>query len=195
MRITSGKARGISILSPRGDGVRPATDAAREALFSSLGGEIENGKVLDFFAGTGSYGLEAASRGASSVIFVERERSNVEIIKKNVSSVSKAMGGAPSKFKTICADCLKIAKNLESEEFSLIIADPPYEKLFDKLFVKKLFDIFFSLANSETIIVLEAPSEFEFPSQASDEGKNFKMLKRLGKKSKGKPSQIIFSKS
>lgn len=193
MRITSGKARGISLASPRGDAVRPATDAARLALFSSLGYVFEGGEVLDLFAGTGSYGLEALSRGACRVNFVEKDRANVEIIKKNASAVLKAAGGKTEAVKIICADCLKIEKNFEGRNFSLIVADPPYKMLFDSVFVKKLFDIFFSLALEETIIVLEAPSEFELPEFAQGCG-SFELLKRLGKKSKGKPSQIIFRK-
>ena len=64
MRITAGYARGILLNSPKGETTRPATDAARLAIFSSLGDLVENACVLDIFAGTGSYGLEAASRGA-----------------------------------------------------------------------------------------------------------------------------------
>ena len=72
MRITSGFARGISLDAPKGDTTRPATDAARQAIFSSLGEAVVGAQVLDMFAGTGSYGLEAASRGAKSAVFVEK---------------------------------------------------------------------------------------------------------------------------
>ncbi|OLA84524.1 MAG: hypothetical protein BHW65_06650 [Verrucomicrobia bacterium CAG:312_58_20] len=71
MRITSGLARGILLDVPRTDAVRPATDAARQAIFSSLGCAVEGAAVLDLFAGTGSDGLGAASRGGGSGDFAQ----------------------------------------------------------------------------------------------------------------------------
>ena len=95
MRITGGAACGIQLAAPKGDGTRPATDQMREALFSSLGTRIEGARIADLFAGTGSYGLEAMSRGASGGIFVENSSVVVACLKKNLSAVSKA--AAPKK--------------------------------------------------------------------------------------------------
>jgi len=92
VRITGGKARGIPLAVPRGDAVRPATDALRQALFSSIGARVEGARFLDLFAGSGAYGLEALSRGAASGLFVERDRRTVTCLEKNLAAVSKSLG-------------------------------------------------------------------------------------------------------
>ena len=93
MRITSGNARGIWLNSPKGDSTRPATDAARQAIFSSIGDAIIGSRVLDIFAGTGAYGLEAASRGASEILFVESDKKALDALKSNVYAVERALRG------------------------------------------------------------------------------------------------------
>src|ERR1700685_1093985 len=72
MRISGGQARGIELAAPRGNAVRPATDGMRQAVFSSLGSRVEGARFVDLFAGSGAYGLEAFSRGASGGTVVER---------------------------------------------------------------------------------------------------------------------------
>src|SRR5580658_3909094 len=72
VRISGGLARGIELAVPRGGAVRPATDGMRQAVFSSLGSRVEGARFVDLFAGSGAYGLEALSRGASGGTFVER---------------------------------------------------------------------------------------------------------------------------
>ncbi len=74
MRIIAGRFKGLRLPSPRKQGVRPTTDRVREALFSTLGHEVEDSRVLDLFAGTGAFGFEALSRGAASVVFVDDDR-------------------------------------------------------------------------------------------------------------------------
>ena len=76
MRITGGLARSIPLILPKGDAVRPATDALRQAVFSSLAARVAGARFLDLFAGSGAYGLEALSRGASSGVFVEKRRAH-----------------------------------------------------------------------------------------------------------------------
>ena len=72
MRISGGKARSNPLRASKTSNLRPATEANRERVFSSIGPEVQNKRVLDLFAGTGSYGLEALSRGASTATFVEK---------------------------------------------------------------------------------------------------------------------------
>ena len=74
MRISGGKARGIPLRACKAPELRPATEANRERLFSSLGQAVINARILDLFAGTGSYGLEALSRGAVEASFVEKNK-------------------------------------------------------------------------------------------------------------------------
>ena len=166
MRITAGYARGILLNSPKGDATRPATDAARLAVFSSLGDFVENAKVLDIFAGTGAYGLEAASRGASKITLVENGSQAFKVLKTNVAAITK----------------------LVDAKISAIFADPPYALFNNTDFEQKLASLLKTHAAIDTLIVLEAPAEYELKQ---DIFQNFEILKRLGKKSKGKPSQII----
>ena len=194
MRITSGIARGISLDSPRGDTTRPATDSARQAIFSSLGESVVDACVLDLFAGTGSYGLESASRGAKEVFFVENDRRAFDCLKRNVATVSKALHTeAPQvRLNTISADFFRASKNLIDKNFDIIFADPPYRLLLEKKSLGDILEAFTMLAKDTTLFVLEAPAEFEMPIETSDAKFTFDVIKRLGKKSKGKPSQIIF---
>ena len=84
LRIIGGKARGRRIRSVPGEITRPITDKVREALFNIIGTDIQGATLLDLFAGTGSVGIEALSRGAEYVCFVERNRQPITIIRENL---------------------------------------------------------------------------------------------------------------
>lgn len=196
MRITSGFARGISLDAPKGDTTRPATDAARQAVFSSLGEAVVGAQVLDIFAGTGSYGLEAASRGAAKAVFLETDRRALDCLRRNAAAVKKAVesGGGSVSFEVLPADCAKSAKILGGRKFDFVFADPPYKMLSDPKLLPQILDTFAQIASPETVFALEAPADFEPPAETFGENGAFTILKRLGKKSRGKPSQILFAK-
>ena len=99
--------------------MRPTSDRVREAIFSSLGDRVVDADVLDLYAGTGALGLEAASRGARSVTFVER---SPEAIQKNLVTFRKNAGCA---FEILRGDVAAHLKRL-GRQFNLIFADPPY---------------------------------------------------------------------
>ena len=86
LRIIGGTARGRRIRSVPGDTTRPITDKVREALFNIIGPDIQGAALLDLFAGTGSVGIEALSRGAEYVCFVERSRQPIAVIRENLKS-------------------------------------------------------------------------------------------------------------
>src|SRR5690242_14529688 len=92
MRISGGAARGVPLLVPKGDAVRPATDGMRQAVFSSLGARVAGARFLDLFAGSGAYGLEALSRGAAGGVFVEQNAKAAACVKKNIETVCKSLG-------------------------------------------------------------------------------------------------------
>ena len=117
MRIIAGSAKGRRLKAPR-EGTRPLTGRVREALFSSLGERVVGAKVLDLFAGSGSIGLEAASRGASAVVFVENDRDAVRVLSDNVAAVD--LGGT-----VIRADAVKYLES-SSDRHDLVFVDPPY---------------------------------------------------------------------
>ena len=135
MRIISGKLKGRIIKLPRG--IRATSDKVRKALFDILGERVVNSEVLDLFAGSGSLGIEAVSRGAESVIFVEKDTKCVEKIKENLSITGLACLPDGSQacrtgrgYRVIQLDVFEAIKKLsrETEKFDIIFLDPPYYK-------------------------------------------------------------------
>lgn len=132
LRIISGEARGVSLEVPSGWTVRPTADRLKGAVFSMVG--IEAGdRVLDLFAGSGNLGLEALSRGASSVVLVEQDREALQKIEENCQRVKKSILGwkkrAAEDFSVdiLAGDALSLLSRLRRlAPFDLIFADPPY---------------------------------------------------------------------
>jgi 16S rRNA (guanine966-N2)-methyltransferase len=121
MRVIAGSAGGVRLAAPK-RGVRPTMDRVKAAIFSSLGEAIIGARVLDLFAGTGALGIEALSRGAASVVFVEDDRQSVELIEKNLAK-TKLKGRIRNQD---VFDFLRQAS--DTDKFQIIFADPPYEK-------------------------------------------------------------------
>ena len=125
MRIIAGTKRGMKLLPPKDDTTRPIVDRIKESIFSVLYKYdlIEGGRVADLFCGTGSFGLEALSRGASGAVFVEQNSKVVDILKKNLEKT-----GFVDVSKVIRANAFKIGAPVspEGQKYSLIFVDPPY---------------------------------------------------------------------
>ena len=121
MRVIAGSAGGIRLEVPR-TAVRPTMDRVKAAIFSSLGDEIVGARVLDLFAGTGALGIEALSRGAASVLFVEEHSSAVASIERNLAK-TKLAGRVRRHDVFAFLRAASIA-----EPFRVIFADPPYDK-------------------------------------------------------------------
>lgn len=119
MRIIAGAAKGRTLRAPKGAKTRPMMDRAKEAIFSSLAAEVEDAAVLDLYAGSGSLGLEALSRGARSAVFVEWRREAVRVLETNIVAVG--LGGQVVSAKV--EDYLAHG----SGTFDLAFVDPPYE--------------------------------------------------------------------
>ena len=120
MRVIAGSAGGIRLAVPK-HGVRPTMDRVKAAIFSSLGEAIIGARVLDLFAGSGALGIEALSRGAASVIFVENDRQSAEAIEVNLAK-TKLEGRV---LRHDVFDFLRPRSN--AQQFQIIFADPPYE--------------------------------------------------------------------
>jgi 16S rRNA (guanine966-N2)-methyltransferase len=118
MRIIAGKAGGRRLKSPDTTATRPATDRVREAVFSSIGSWVEDAAVADLYAGSGSFGLEALSRGASTAVFVESGRKALQALRHNVGLVG--LGG--SVLESTVQDYLQRANH----RFHLVFMDPPW---------------------------------------------------------------------
>jgi 16S rRNA (guanine966-N2)-methyltransferase len=121
MRVIAGSAGGVRLAAPT-RGVRPTMDRVKAAIFSSLGDAIVGARVLDLFAGTGALGIEALSRGAASVVFVEDDRQSSDLIEKNLAK-TKLKGRVRNQD---VSDFLRQVST--SDKFQIIFADPPYEK-------------------------------------------------------------------
>ena len=123
MRIVAGEFRGRTLKSPTWDGLRPTSDRLRETLFNILGPSIVGARVLDGYAGTGAIGIEALSRGAASVTFVERDPRAVRLIETNLAMLGEACAGDRAIIRAGFADAVE---RLAGASFDLIIVDPPY---------------------------------------------------------------------
>ncbi len=124
MRIISGSAKGLRLTAPKGTKTRPALDQVKESIFNILF-DVSDMSVLDLFAGSGSIGIEALSRGARRAVFVDEWRDAVAVIKKNLLHCHLDEHAI-----IIKSPVDRAIKNLErrSEEFDLIFVDPPYQK-------------------------------------------------------------------
>ena len=123
MRIIAGELKGRRLESPDWPGVRPTSDRLRETLFNVLGERVKGARVLDACAGTGALGLEALSRGAGSVVFLEREMRAVSLIVSHIKSFRLR-----NRSEVICGTLPGVMKGEEIAGcFDLILLDPPYE--------------------------------------------------------------------
>lgn len=153
MRIISGEFKGKKLRIPHINGVRPTYDKVREALFDIIGNRCEGLSFLDLFAGCGSVGLEALSRGAEKVVFVENDRRAVGVLNYNLSlfpSIEK------SRTSIIYADIKKAFSilNRDHMKFDIIFSDPPYLKEdLNKIVLEQSVEQ--GLINSDGVIVLE----------------------------------------
>jgi 16S rRNA (guanine966-N2)-methyltransferase len=124
MRIVAGEFRGRRLKSPTWDGLRPTSDRLRETLFNILADAVNGARVLDGYAGTGAIGIEALSRGAAHVTFVERDRRAIQLIEANLASL------AGLKARTAAARRDVIIRTgfaaLDGAPFDVIVLDPPY---------------------------------------------------------------------
>jgi len=117
MRIIAGAAKGRRLDTPP-EGTRPLTGKAREALFSILGDRVDGAAVLDLYAGSGSFGLEALSRGAVDAVFVESARAAIVVLQENIDSVDLAGRVEPGDVEDYLAR--------STESFDLVFVDPPW---------------------------------------------------------------------
>lgn len=185
MRISGGVARGIPLVTPKGDLTRPATDGMRQAVFSSLGERVNGARFLDLFAGSGAYGLEALSRGAAGGVFVEKHPKAAACVRQNIVAVCKSLGrAAGAGLSLMQADALTVPLGGGGVP-DLVFIDPPYEIIPDV--APTLFARLTELLSSkpEALIIFEAPGEIELTPPG------WSLRKRIGK-GKGEPTVMFF---
>ncbi len=152
MRIITGTARGARLKAPHGLNTRPTADRVRESLFSILGARVAGRRVLDLFAGTGSLGLEALSRGAIQAVFVDRV--TAAILRDNAVHTH-----LEEKARILGSDAFTALERLAAsgERFSLVFCDPPYRRGLWERALKMLDDL--PLLTEDALLVVEHGTE------------------------------------
>lgn len=155
MRIIAGSARGMRLVGAP-ESVRPTADRVRESVFNSLGQFFDGGAVLDLYAGTGSLGIEALSRGCERAVFVERDRKTAEVVRANLEK-ARLTGRA----WVVVGDAGQEVRRLagSDKEFNLIFCDPPYKIAREEL--GNLLPALASLLSDDGSMMLEADVSLE----------------------------------
>lgn len=149
-------------------------DRLRQGVFSSLGDRVVGSRFFDFFACTGSYGLEAFSRGASGGVFIERDRKAVAAIQENIAAVCRSLGVAEADLRTSSSDALHW-RPANSDRADIIFVDPPFPDI--PALAPALFERFRGFIKSEPKGVLV----FQMPGKTELEAPGWRLLRRIGK--------------
>lgn len=154
MRVISGTARGRKLREPEGAAIRPTTDKVKESIFNIVQFDIEGRAVLDLFAGTGQLGVEALSRGAGSVTFVDSSPDALKLVSHNIESAGFTSGAT-----VIRSDSIEFLKR--GKRYDLIFLDPPYDS---DLLNRALLTINeFDILKDNGIMVCESKVDKELP--------------------------------
>ena len=163
MRIIGGKYKGLKLLPPDGTKIRPTSDRLKESLFSIITSNkykinIDNCNVLDICSGTGSLGIEAFSRGAISVYFIDKDHRSINLIYKNISklNIDKKF---ENKIKIIKDEATKALKNIK-KIFQIVLIDPPYNTNITEKCLFKLKEL--NLINQDSYIFAESSKAEDF---------------------------------
>jgi 16S rRNA (guanine966-N2)-methyltransferase len=167
MRIIAGTFRSRQLNSLKGLTLRPTSDRLREALFNVLQQRIEGSRFVDLFAGTGAVGIEAVSRGATEVVFIENHRPTVELIRKNLESLEIRTG-----VRVLPIDAMRGLQKLAAEQtaegaassslFDIVFLDPPYAAAYEyEQVLTFLGDA--ALLNAGGLVIAEHRRSFDLP--------------------------------
>jgi len=154
MRVISGSARGRRLKEPAGFKIRATSDKVKESVFNIVQFDVEGRRVLDLFAGSGQYGIEALSRGARSAVFVDTASDAVKLVKENLN-----ICGFSDMSTVYARDALKFLDG--DEKFDLIFIDPPYDTSLAVRAVDKIVE--FDKLNINGIIIIELKSSASSP--------------------------------
>lgn len=163
MRIISGKARGKKLKTPEGDHIRPTLDRVRENLYNMIGISIRGSVFLDLFSGTGAVGIEALSRGAEKVYFVDNDIKSYELTLYNIKSARLQEAAFVLKM-----DAQKALAQLESQgvKFDIIYLDPPYNKGIVQKILQQLGK--YNIMQDEGTIIVETDRGEETPESIGE---------------------------
>lgn len=181
MRIIAGKYRGFTLKTIPGKLIRPTPSKVREAIFDIISFRVVDSDFLDLFAGTGAIGIEAISRGAKSVTFVERNKNVIELINTNLTNIGE------KKVSTIIKNDYTYSikfLNEQQKKYDIIFLDPPYNK---DLLQKTLNEIDkSSLLKNNSIII----AQYQIHEKIQND---FSVIQSIKEKRYGKTKVTIFS--
>ena len=155
MRVITGTAKGRRLMTLEGEDIRPTSDKVKGAVFNSIQFDIEGRTVLDLFAGSGSLGIEALSRGAAKAVFVDLNRQAVRVVNENLEHCKLKENAT-----VFNGDSLSYLKTTR-ERFDIVFIDPPY----NKQLAQKALPLVVKVLNDGGIIVCETASDEELPEQ------------------------------
>jgi 16S rRNA (guanine966-N2)-methyltransferase len=164
MRIIGGKFRSRVLKSSKGLALRPTSDRLRETLFNILGERVAGSLFIDLFAGTGAVGIEALSRGAREVVFIEKHGPTAGLIKKNLQTLEIANGA-----RVLALDAVHglavLNKEQSGDKADIVFLDPPYGNAedYDRVLTWLGFE---PLLHEGNLVIAEHRRNFELPAQA-----------------------------
>ncbi|MPY87255.1 MAG: 16S rRNA (guanine(966)-N(2))-methyltransferase RsmD [Luteitalea sp.] len=158
MRVIAGRFKGRTLAPPKRGGLRPTSDRLRETLFNILAPRLDGARVLDAYAGTGAVGIEALSRGAAHVVFVEENRQALTLIRQNLRRCGVTEG-----YTIVSRDARELSGDGSLQRFDIVFLDPPY----DLPDVDRTLDVASVLVASGGLLVFEHATRREVP-QAAD---------------------------
>lgn len=159
MRVIGGKARGKSLKAPKGKNTRPITAMIKEALFNVIGPDVADSSWLDLFAGSGAVGIEALSRGARKVIFIDADKTAADIIRDNL--IHCRLEQEAEVYRNDVFRAIRLLQK-RSQHFDYIYVDPPFTN--EAIFIPILKDLAeSSLLERDGVLVLRTPRRFKVP--------------------------------
>ncbi len=161
LRVIGGKARGQHLRSVPGDTTRPITDRTKESLFNIIGGDIQQASFLDLFAGTGSVGIEALSRGAAFARFLDTAQQAIKTIRDNLESTGLVKRDAGATAEVLRVDAFSLLGRSPDVRFDYIYIAPPQYKEMWKRAIHALDDNPGWLSEDAWVIVQIHPVEYE----------------------------------
>ena len=157
MRVISGSARRLELISPKGLNVRPTTDRTKETLFNIINTNIHGSVFLDLFSGSGAIGIEALSRGAKEAYFIENDKESIACITHNLKHTKLIEKSHIMKYDYDMG-LLELGK--KSIKFDIIFMDPPYNNGYEEKAIEKILE--YELIDSNSIIICESATDTDF---------------------------------
>ena len=162
MRVVSGKYGGRPLKTLDGKTTRPTTDKVKGAIFNMIGPYFDGGRVLDLYAGSGSLGIEAVSRGMNSAVLVEKDRRAQAIVAENI-----AMTKEVARFELLKMESSRALEQLTGQ-FDLVLLDPPYAKEQIIADIEKMVER--KLLSEDIMVVCETDKSVDLPEEIADLG-------------------------